>query len=318
MKAAIVSGPNQTPSYGEFDEPEPRDGATVIRVAAAALSNATRMRAAGSHYSMTGDFPLVPGVDGVGRTESGARVAFLLPEAPFGGMAEKTLVRDAFCLPVPDEISDVLAAAILNPGQSPITALRTRANLQRGETVLINGATGTTGQIAVQIARHLGADRVIATGRSSDALARLVELGADDTVDLSADPDAVQDALAAYFADGGVDVVLDYLAGPPTEAVLAAIARGHKAAKPVRYVIAGGSAGASTTVATSVLGSSSLVLMGAGIGAVRIPEIVAASAQALRIAGSARLQIEVTEVPLARVEQAWVTDYGRSRVVFTI
>jgi len=317
MKAAIVSGPNQTPSYGEFDEPRPQNGFSVIRVAASALSNATRVRAAGSHYSMTGGFPLVPGIDGVGRTESGARVGFLLPEAPFGGMAEKTLVRDALCLPVPDHVSDVLAAAIINPGQSPIGALRTRANLQRGEAVLINGATGTTGQIAVQMAKHLGADRVIATGRSSDALARLTQLGADDTIDLTADPDAVADALAAHFADGGIDIVLDYLSGSPTETVLAAIARSHKAAKPVRYVIAGGAAGASTNVPTSVLGSTSLVLMGAGIGAVRVPEIVQASAEALQIAGSAKLQIEVTEVPLAEVEQAWVTDYGRNRVVFT-
>jgi len=318
MKAAIVLGPNQTPSYREFDEPEPRDGATVIRVAAAALSNATRVRAAGSHYSMTGGFPLVPGIDGVGRTQSGARVGFLLPEAPFGGMAEKTLVREALCLPVPDNVSDVLAAAIINPGQSPIGALRTRANLQRGETVLINGATGTTGQIAVQIAKHLGADRVIATGRSSDALARLVQLGADDTINLTADPDLVSDELAAHFTDGGIDIVLDYLSGAPTEIVLAAVARSHKAAKPVRYVIAGGAAGASTNVPTSVLGSASLVLMGAGIGAVRIPQIVAASAEALQIAGSANLQIDVTEVPLTQVEQAWITDYGRSRVVFTI
>ncbi len=86
---------------------------------------------------MTGGFPLVPGIDGVGWTESGERVGFLLPEAPFGGMAEKTLVRDALCMPVPDNLSDVLAAAIINPGQSPIGALSARATLQPGEGVLV-------------------------------------------------------------------------------------------------------------------------------------------------------------------------------------
>jgi len=267
---------------------------------------------------MAGVFPLVPGVDGVGRTESGTRVGFLLPTAPFGGMAEKTLVLEALCLPVPDYVSDVLAAAIINPGQSPISALRTRAILQPGETVLINGATGTTGQIAVQIAKHLGAGRVIATGRSSDALARLRELGADDTIDLTADADVVQDALAAHFADGGIDIVLDYLSGSPTEIVLAACARSHKAAKPVRYVIAGGAAGQSTSVPTSVLGSTSLVVMGSGIGAVRVPDIVQSATEALQIIGSANLQIDLTELPLDKVEKAWATDYGRSRVVFTI
>jgi len=318
MKAAVVRGPHQTPVYGEFDEPTPRDGSMIVHVAAAALSNATRVRASGSHYSMAGVFPLVPGVDGVGRTESGTRVGFLLPTAPFGGMAERTLVPEALCLPVPDNVSDVLAAAIINPGQSPIAALRTRAILEPGETVLINGATGTTGQIAVQIAKHLGAGRVIATGRSSDALVRLRELGADDTIDLTGDGDVVQDALAAHFADGGIDIVLDYLSGTPTEMVLAACARSHKAAKPVRYVIAGGAAGQSTSVPTSVLGSTSLVVMGAGIGAVRVPDIVQSATEALQIIGSANLQIDVTELPLDKVEEVWPTDYGRSRVVFTI
>ena len=318
MKAAIVQGPNQTPIYGEFDEPTPQDGLVVVHVAASALSNVTRARAAGSHYSMTGGFPLVPGIDGVGRTQSGERVGFLLPEAPFGGMAEKTLVREALCLPVPDDVGDVLAAAIINPGQSPIGALRIRAALQHGENVLINGATGTTGQVAVQTAKYLGAGRVVATGRSSSALARLSELGADATVDLTTDDDVLQESLAEHFADGGIDVVLDYLSGPPAETVMAAVARSHKGAKPVRYVIAGTAAGASTSVPTSVLGSTSLLLMGSGIGAVRVPDIVRASAEALQIAGSANLQVDLTEIPLAQVEEAWVADHGRSRVVFTI
>ncbi len=318
MKAAIVLGPNQTPVYGDFDDPAPKDGFAVVRVSASALSNATRARATGSHYSMTGAFPLIPGIDGVGRTESGRRVGFLLPESPFGGMAEKTLVRDALCLPVPDNVSDVLAAAIINPGQSPIGALRVRAALQRGEGVLINGATGTTGQVAVQIAKILGAGPVIATGRNPDALARLRELGADDTIDLSADADTVQDALVGHFGDGEIDIVLDYLSGAPTEIVLAALARGHKPAKTIRYVIAGSAAGPSTTVPTSVLASSSLVLMGSGIGAVSVPDILQAATDALELAGSANLRIDTTELPLAQVEKAWVTDYDRSRVVFTM
>ena len=318
MKAAVVLGPNQTPIYGEFDEPTPQDGLAVVRVAASALSNATRARATGSHYSMTGGFPLVPGIDGVGWTESGERVGFLLPEAPFGGMAEKTLVRDALCMPVPDNLSDVRAAAIINPGQSPIGALSARATLQPGEGVLVNGATGTTGQIAVQIAKHLGAGRVVATGRNSSALARLSELGADDTIDLTGDVDAVQDALAVHFADSGINVVLDYLSGSPTEIVLGAIARSHKAAKTIRYVIAGSAAGSSTSVPTSVLGSTSLVLMGYGIGPVRVPDIVRSAREALQIAGSANLRIDLIELPLAQVEEAWATDHDRSRVVFTI
>jgi len=318
MRAAVVLGPDQTPVYREFDPPAPRDGSAVVRVAASALTNVTRARAAGSHYTSTGSFPFVPGLDGVGRTEDGTRVGFLFPDAPFGGMAEQTIVRDAFLLPVPDDLGDVVAAALINPGQSPVGALRTRAGLQPGETVMINGATGVTGQVAVQIARHLGAGRVIATGRNLDALTRLEELGADHTVHLGDDADAVHDALAEHIAHGGIDIVLDYLSGTPTETVLAALARGHKAVKPVRYVIAGTAAGPSTSLPTSVLGSVPLVLMGSGIGAVRIPDIIRAAADALQIAATANVWIDLTEVPLADVEQAWTTDHHRSRVVFTL
>lgn len=318
MKAAIVHGPHQVPVYGEFDDPVAHDGATVIHVAAAALSNATRARAAGSHYSLIGGFPLVPGIDGVGRDDTGRRLGFLLPEAPFGGMGETTLVADASCLPIPDGVSDVLAAAVINPGQSPIGALSVRADLKDGETVLINGATGTTGQVAVQIAKYLGAGRVIATGRDTDTLTRLRELGADHTVDLTLDAEEVTDTLAGYFSDGRIDVVLDYLSGGPTETVLAAAGRGHQGAEPIRYVIAGGAAGATTSVPTSVLGSTSIVVMGSGIGAVRVPDIIRSASQALHIAGEAKLQIDVHEVPLSDVERAWTADYGRSRIVFTV
>ncbi len=316
MKAAVVLGPNQTPIYADFDDPTPADGFTIVDVAASALSNVTRVRAAGSHYSSAGNFPFVPGIDGVGRTDSGQRVGFLLPEAPYGGMAEKTLVRNALCLPIPDAVGDVLAAAIINPGQSPLGALRARAALQPGETVLINGATGITGQIAVQIAKHLGASRVIATGRNTDALARLTGLGADHTINLGADPDALQTELDSYAE--GIDIILDYLSGPPTEAVLAAIARNHRAAEPIRYVIAGTAAGAATTVPTSVLASAPLTLMGSGIGAVRIPDIIQAAKDALQIAGTADLQIDVNELPLNGVTEAWAINDDRRRVVFTI
>jgi NADPH:quinone reductase-like Zn-dependent oxidoreductase len=315
MKAAAVFGPNQTPRYAEFDDPAPRDGFTIVDVAASALSTATRARATGSHYSLAGSFPLVPGIDGVGRTEDGRRVGFLLPEAPYGGMAEQTLVRDALCLPVPDGLSDVMAAAILNPGQSPLGALGTRADLQPGETVLINGATGITGQIAVQIAKHLGAGRVIVTGRNAAALATLAELGADHTIDLGAEPGALQADLDAYA--GGIDVVLDYLSGSPTETVLAALAR-HRPSTPVRYVIAGAAAGTSTTITTSVLGSMPIALMGSGIGAVSLPQLVQAAQDALQIAGSIQLQVDVDEVPLSAVAEAWAADHGRRRVVFTV
>src|ERR1700690_3840719 len=119
MKAAIVKTAGATPVYGEFPEPVAEAGEVVIQVEASALSHLTKGRAAGTHYSSTGGLPLVPGVDGVGRkVDSGERVFFVLPRAPFGGMAERVPVASAHCVPVPDALDSITAAAIGNPGMS--------------------------------------------------------------------------------------------------------------------------------------------------------------------------------------------------------
>lgn len=319
MKAAVVTGPGMTPVYGEFQDPDHGEGTELVLVSASALTNVTRARAAGSHYSAPGSFPLVPGVDGVGTTKSGQRVLFLLPEAPFGAMAERAPVRAQLCVPVPDGIDDVTAAAVINPGMSSVAALRERAGLQAGETVLVNGATGTAGQLAVQIARQLGAARVIAAGRDARTLRRLESLGADTTISLLAGQEQLQDALAREFTAGdGVDVVLDYLYGAPAQTVLAAIAASYKGAKPIRYVLAGGATGQPLTLPPAALAPVPLVLMGSGIGAIPFRQFVRAAADAVAIAAASGLHIDCTPVPLHEVETAWNADYGRSRVVFTV
>ena len=165
MKAAIITGPGIAPIYADFDRPQPQGKEQRLRVSASALSHLTRGRASGRHYSADNRFPFVPGVDGVGRRDDGSRVYFAMPRAPFGAMAEETVVDATHCVPVPDDLDDVTAAALANPGMSSWAALRHRARLNPGETVLINGATGVSGKLAIGIARHLGAGRIIATGR---------------------------------------------------------------------------------------------------------------------------------------------------------
>src|SRR5271168_2131337 len=160
MKAAVVLGAGQTPVYGEFSEPEPSAGEARVAVTAAAMSQVVKSRASGSHYSSSGEFPFVVGIDGVGRLGDGGRVYFVFPRAPYGSMAERTVVPRARCLAVPDALDDLTAAAIANPGMSSWAAYVERAKLKAGETALVNGATGTAGRLAVQIARHLGAAKV--------------------------------------------------------------------------------------------------------------------------------------------------------------
>src|ERR1700679_3130847 len=184
MKAAIVVEAGKAPIYGEFGEPVPAVGEVQVTVSAAALSNVVKSRASGTHYSSSGDLPFVVGIDGVGRLDDGRRVYFVLATPRFGAMAERTVGRPGQCTPLPDDLNDVPAAAIANPGMSAWAALKERGKLAAGETVLVNGATGTAGRLAVQIAKYLGARRVVATGRNTEALERLAGLGADVTIQL--------------------------------------------------------------------------------------------------------------------------------------
>jgi NADPH:quinone reductase-like Zn-dependent oxidoreductase len=156
MKAAVVAGAGQPPVYAEFAEPVAAAGEVVVDVTAAPLSQVTRARASGAHYSASGVYPFVAGFDGVGR-RGGERVYFLLPRRPFGSMAQRTVVPARSCVRLPDGIDDVTAAAIAIPAMSSWAALTTCAKLAAGETVLVNGATGISGRLAVRIARHRGA-----------------------------------------------------------------------------------------------------------------------------------------------------------------
>lgn len=317
MKAAIVRGPGQTPVYGDFAEPIPFPGESRVAVTAAALSPVVRSRASGTHYSASGRFPFVVGIDGVGRLDDGSRVYFVLPEAPHGSMAERTVVPSAQCLPVPDGLDDVTAAAIAIPGMSSWAALAERARLRPGETVLVNGATGTAGRLAVQIARHLGAEKVIATGRNADALRAVAALGADVTIPLGGDEAALEDRLEAQFA-AGVDVVLDYLWGRSAERLLTAGARTGAEAVPIRFVQIGSISGPDITLPGAVLRSSAIELMGSGIGSIPLDRLVAAVGAILQAAVPGGFAVAADPIPLSEVGRAWSRADSSRRTVFTL
>lgn len=317
MRAAIVSRAGQSPVYGDFAAPVAQSGEHRIAVTAAAISHVVKSRASGAHYSASGRFPLVAGIDGVGRLENGTRVYFVLPREPYGSMAELTVVPAGQCVPLPDRLDDVTAAAIAIPGMSSWAAYKERAKLKAGETVLVNGATGTAGRLAVQIAKRLGAKKVIATGRNADALRPLVALGADVTIQLLENEAALEDGFKEQFA-GGVDVVVDYLWGQSAERLLIAAAKAGAEAVPVRFVQVGAVSGPNITLPSAVLRSSAIELMGSGVNSIPRERIVEAIAGVLQAAALGGLQIATKPVPLADVEQAWPKDDSAKRTVFTV
>lgn len=318
MKAAVVHSFSAPPRFEQFADPEPQPGEVLVRVAAAGLHPVVRALAAGKHYSGTGHLPFIPGVDGVGRLEDGTRVYFGGARSPFGPMAERAVLARERCLPLPDSLDDVTVAAMMNPGMASWGALGERAQFQAGESLLILGATGNAGQMAVQIAKRLGARRIVAAGRHEQALEKTKALGADATISLKLEREALILALRDEIVGQKIDVVLDYLWGAPAEAALAAIAkRGPEhAATRIRYIQIGNSAEPTINLAAATLRSSALELLGSGFGSISMERIFASLKNFLKFAAEKPFQIETATAPLSEVEARWNDPQANGRLVF--
>lgn len=317
MKAAVLHEAGSVPRFEDFQEPVAGEGEALVEVLAASLKPIDRLMASGSHYASFREFPVVCGVDGVGVLGDGRRVFFGGPRKPFGTMAELTAVPQMLCFPVPEGLDDATAAALPNPAGSSWLPLKWRTPLRPGETVLVMGATGVAGKLAVQIAKLLGAGRVIAAGRNSQALESLKALGADVTVKIDEPGQNLVEAFSRVIKDG-VDFVLDYLWGQPTEALVAALTGHAFTANPriTRLVEIGESAGPTISLSGGALRSSGLEIYGSGGGSVSWKAITEAVPQILEHAARGELKVETTRVPLSEVESVWGKNADEGRVVF--
>ncbi len=319
MHAALVDRFDAAPRFGEAAVPVAQPGELLIRVQAAALSNLVRAQANGTHYSAGKTLPFTPGNDGVGTTQDGRRVYFFSPRMPHGSMAEYTVVPENRTIPLDDRLDTVKAAAMGNPGIATWGALLGRAHLVAGETVLVNGATGTAGQQAVQVAKYLGARRVLATGRNPQALEDLRALGADETISLLGTAEELTERFRAVLhAEGGVQVVLDYLWGPSAEALLRA-ASGHGGAEGeprFRFVQVGSISGDTIALPAHLLRSSGVELLGSGLGSLSAAAFKEALTQMYRAAATSEFVIDTEVEPLRDVAAAWAQQTADRRIVF--
>ncbi|MCY0966303.1 quinone oxidoreductase family protein [Parathalassolituus penaei] len=310
MKAVLVTDYSLPPVWGNADAPRAANADEVLVLPrAAAISQLVRAKASGRHYSSGGALPQVVGVDGVGALASGERVFFAFPAC--GSMAEQTLVKASLCVPVPDDLDDVTAAALANPGMSSLAALRYRAGFVAGDNVLINGAAGASGRLAIQIARYLGAGQIVVTARKPEQEAELLALGADCFVCLNQSDADLQASLAVHMA--GMDIVLDYLGGVPAARILAAAS----SSRPLRFVNIGSLAGVDIPVNAGWLRGKPLTLMGSGLGSVPNPDLMRCFAEALQMARPAGLQMATRSMSMAQVADAWQYQ-GPERLVLTM
>src|SRR5580658_8069697 len=210
MHAAVVTSFDEPPHYQQFEVPQPI-GTQEILVDVLAVGRHPRVRsgAAGAHYTSSGTLPMIPGVDGVGRRADGRLTYFAAGDDVIGTMAEKAVVDLRRAIELPDGTDVAKVAAAMNPAMSSWVALRRRVPLEPGQSVLVLGATGNAGTMAVQIAKRLGAGHVVGAGRDPERLAGLRAVGADEVVALSDDAHGTAERLASAAAE--VDVVIDYL-----------------------------------------------------------------------------------------------------------
>jgi NADPH:quinone reductase-like Zn-dependent oxidoreductase len=296
MRAAVLHDYG-VPDPGEFEEPRAAPGQAVVEVLAAGLNPVDVAISAGRFHAGKPPLPSVTGREGVGLLD-GARVYFDAPIAPYGSMAERALVDPGATHPLPDGLSDGLAIALGISGLAAWLPLTWHARLQAGEHVLVLGASGVLGQIAVQAAKLLGAGRVVAAARSQEGLERCLALGADAIVRLEGTPEE----LAGRFAEaagGRIDVVIDPLFGEPFLAALLA------ASPRARLVQIGAGAAAEVSIPSAPIRGKMLVVMGhINFAVPREAKAEAYAALAAR-ATAGELRVEVRPFPLPQVREAW-------------
>ena len=320
MKAAVIQKFGDIPQYEDFADPVPAQGDISIEVKAVVLENFDKLTAAGKHYAsahLFPEFPAIVGHSGVGILEDGTLVAFGGTKPPYGTMAERAVVPamyKAYLTPIPSGVDAGVAAALPAAALTSLLPLKSSVKLQLGETVLINGVTGVSGKIAVQIAKLLGAGRIVGTGRNEESLNAVMKLGVDAVIDTTKSDEEVKEAFVNE-AGKGYDIVLDFLWGRPTELLFQTLVPkvAGFATHKTRFVEIGESAGSSISLSAEVLRTSGLEISGGG----NIPPEVVPEAmkQIWAWIGEGKLSIDIEKLSLKDIAEAWERKTDGKRIV---
>jgi NADPH:quinone reductase-like Zn-dependent oxidoreductase len=308
MKAAVVFEKGSIPQYADFPEPEVQENEILVSVKAASIKNLDKGRAGGNHYSTENQEyqPTIIGTDGAGYLENGNKVYFFSKK---GTVSEKAAADEKMIIPIPEELDFSLAAALPNAVMGSAMALKFKAGLQPGNTVLINGATGITGRIAVQIARIYGAGRVIVTGRNEKSLESLLELGADEVISLKLDDHDFKQKIKEVHQETPIDIILDYIWGHSVEMILSAFKGDGTFSHKTKLVTIGGMSGDTVQLSSQILRGTDIQISGSGLGswtkeesALLFSEIIPEMYQA---AVEGKIKMETEEVDIKNIEAVW-------------
>lgn len=323
MKAAVIYQRGEIPQLADADEPVvQQDDELLIAVKAAAIKHFDKGRASGKHYSANTDQKnaTVIGGDGVGLLADGTRVFAL---GVSGMIAQKATIDKNSMVQLPDGLDEAVAAALPNAVAGSAMALRFRAAMKPGETVLINGATGFTGKIAVQIAKYYGAKKIIVTGRNEQTLRSLTALGADEIISIKQDDDTFVAKIKEIHSNTPVDIIIDYLWGHTAELILAALKGNGSFTHKTRFVSIGAVTGDKIQLSAENLRSVDLQLSGSGLGSWSKEEMKKLFSEIIpsmfQLAADNKLKVDIEKVSLADIEKLWDMEMPEGkRLVVTI
>lgn len=309
MKAAVIDQLGEVPKYKDFELPEIKnENQLLLNVKAAAVKNLDKARASGNHYASHKELPAVVGIDGVGLLEDGRRV---YAKGITGMIAEKALIDKNKLTLIPDNLDFALAAALPNAVLGAAMALKVRGKIKPGQTVLINGATGVTGQMAVQIAKYYGAKKIITTGRNQENLEKTKTLGADQIVSLKEDDLSFVKTIREIHNESAIDLIIDYVWGKPLELILKALegADSKISSHQTRIVSVGSMAGNSINLSSETLRSVAIEIVGSGLGSLSEEEFERYDQEILpemfQLAAEGKLTMDVVEGKLENIENLW-------------
>jgi NADPH:quinone reductase len=313
VRAARIHEVGTEPRVEEIADPEPADGREAVEVLAAALNPLDINIAAGRFYGGHPPMPYVPGSEGVVRRDGARFHAFGdgLGIARDGTLAELAAVAEGTLVEVPDGIDDAQAVAFGIAGVIAWSAVAWRVKVGPGDRVLVLGATGAVGTVALQAARLLGAERVVAAGRDTERLARAAELGADDTVELDGGDDLAARLRTAAGGEGP-NVIVDPLWGDPAATASEAAAPG------ARIVHLGQSAGPTASFASAAVRGKELSILGVSNFARSRDERRSLYHELLEHVRSGEIRLDVETFPLEQADEAWRRQAAGAKVVVTI
>ena len=323
MKAAVIFKKGEMPKYTEFAEPVPQnENEILLSVKAVAITNLDKAKASGKHYSSENDNQngTIIGSDCIGLLQDGTRV---YARGISGTIAEKAVIEKSRMVPLPGGISNAIAAAMPNGVAGSAMALQFRAGIKHGETVLINGATGFTGQMAVQIAKYYGAKKIIATGRNEKTLETLLRLGADEIISLQQQDETILSQLKKIHQNTPINIILDYLWGHSAELIFAALKGNGLFTNKVRFVSIGSISSENIQLSSGILRSVDLQLSGSGLGSWTKEEMKLLFSDILPemflLAAQNKLKVNIEEVSLPDIEKIWNKEVlNGKRVVIVI